>query len=158
MNEGHVRVGGRKMEIGRLRSLVSLAAGVDIGAGLAIGVVSAAPNGSAPELVRLPRSPRLASGRVTEVEGSTLTIAVPTPPVTPSSASTESPPIQTRIVRVLPQTRSPGQRPRTGDFVLAVGQPEADGSLTARAVTVRRPGQTLRRQAALTTTRAPGAA
>ena len=206
MNEGQVQVGGRTMEIGRLRSLVSLLAGLLLGAGLALGVVSAAPNGSAPELTGFPQTPRaplgpgapgaavrrplhqlllprltgqaqraglpgrFAAGRVTEVDttAGTVTIVVPntaiavpsaTPPPggTPGGADVASA-LQTRVIRVGPQTRLPQQRPRPGDFVLAVGRPERDGSLTARSIAVRRPGQVLRRQAALTTTRAPAPA
>ena len=191
MNEGQVKVGSRTIEIGRLRSLVSLLAGLLLGAGLAIGVVSAAPNGSAPELVGLPQTPRapqappgpairrplhqqllqrlagqplraggqgrFAAGRVTEVDttAGTLTIVVPNAAV---ALPTATPPpggvpaggdvaasLQTRVIRVVPQTRLPQQRPRPGDFVLAVGRPERDGSLTARSIAVRRPGQALRR-------------
>ncbi|HET7767185.1 MAG TPA: hypothetical protein VFN74_00335 [Chloroflexota bacterium] len=193
MNEGQVQVGSRTMEIGRLRSLVSLLAGLLLGAGLAIGVVSAAPNGSAPELTGLPQTPRapqgqaaprpairrplhqlllhrvvgqaqrasgqarFAAGRVTEVDNSaaTLTIVMPNAPAALPSATPPPgavPPggevaasLQTRVIRVIPQTRLPQQRPRPGDFVLAVGRPERDGSLTARSIAVRRPGQVLRR-------------
>jgi hypothetical protein len=194
------------MEIGRLRSLVSLLAGLLLGAGLAIGVVSAAPNGSAPELTGLPQTPRsplgqtvpgaairrplhqlllqrlvgqaqrgagqgrFAAGRVTEVDATagTVTIALPSSAIalpnatappgggTPSGGDVASA-LQTRVIRVVPQTRLP-QRPRPGDFVLAVGKPERDGSLTARSIAVRRLGQLLRRQAAPATTRAPSPA
>ena len=44
-------------------------------------------------------------------------------------------------VRVTPQTRLPLRRPRAGDGVLVVGQPEADGSWVARAVLLRRAGR-----------------
>ena len=162
MNEGLVRIGGRTIEIGRLRSFVSLAAGLALGVGLAAGVVSAAPGGPTPELnavtQALRSTGRFAAGRVTEVGESTLTLAVPTPPAAaapPAGGTAESPPIQTRVVRLLPQTRLPSPRPRPGDFVLVVGQPEPDGTLSARALTIRRPGQSLRRQAAVTTTRIP---
>lgn len=194
MNEGQVRVGSRTFEIGRLRSWVSLVAGLALGAGLAIGVVSAAPHGSSPELTGLPATPRapqagdaprapirrplhqlllqraagqaqrtnsqgrFVAGRITEIDGNTVTVALPTAVAGPSAGATDAAAIQTRVVRILPQTRAPAQRPRTGDFLLAVGRPEADGSLSARAVAVRRPGQLLRRQAAPTTTVAPGRA
>ena len=191
MNEGQVRVGSRTVEVGRLRSLVSLAAGLALGAGLAVGVVSSAPSGPAPELTGLPQMPRgpqpqaapraairrplhqlllqgvagqaqrtgsqgrFAAGRVTEVDAAanTVTIDIPTgarsvgaPAATPggSAPAAEMPAIQTRVIRFLPQTRVPGQRPRPGDFILAVGRPERDGSLAARAVAVRRPGPSRR--------------
>ena len=197
MNEGQVRVGSRTLEIGRLRSWVSLGAGIALGAGLAIGVVSAAPNGSGSELAGLPQTPRpsqaqsavrvprplhqmllqrisgqeqrlalpgrFAAGRVTEVDsaGGTVTVALVSYIVLPSSplgspSGEVAPP--TRVIRVVPQTRVAQQRPRTGDFVLAVGRPERDGSLTARSLAVRRPGQIVRRQAALTTRPAPARA
>ncbi|MGI8423886.1 MAG: hypothetical protein ACR2NO_07215 [Chloroflexota bacterium] len=173
MNEGQVHVAGRTLEIGRLRSLVSLAGGLALGCGLAVGVASAAPGGGPPDITGLPaaqRAPqtspaarpaarpplhqllfsrtvgdaqrgqrigRIAAGRVTEIDGNAVTIAVAGG--------------QTRVVRVLPQTKAPAQPTRSGDLLVAIGRPEPDGSLTARAVTVRRPGQLSRRQAATTT-------
>jgi hypothetical protein len=101
---------------------------------------------------------RFAAGRITEVDATanTITIAIPTPAQPPTATpapgsgqaagdASDSPAIQTRVIRVAPQTRLPVQRPRPGDFILAVGRPERDGSLTARAIGVRRPGQLLRR-------------
>jgi hypothetical protein len=44
-------------------------------------------------------------------------------------------------VRVTPQTRLPQRRPRVGDGVLVVGQPQADGTWVARAVLLRRAGR-----------------
>jgi hypothetical protein len=160
VNEGLVRIGNRSVEIGRLRSAISLAAGLALGAGLAIGVVSAGPSGTAGALTNLPtrldKSGRFLAGRVTEAADNTVTIALPTAAAATAVASTgpgggspappsETPTIQTRVIRVLPQTRGPAQRLRPGDFILAIGQPESDGSLTARAVALRRPGQAPRR-------------
>ena len=160
MNEGLVRVGSRLIEIGRLRSAVSLAGGLAVGAGIAIGVASSVPTGSLSAIANLPArvdaTGRFASGRVTEVNGAEVKLALPrapsaaptttsSPTTADSSAVADPPPVRTRVVRLQPGTRLPAQPPRPGDSILAIGRPEPDGSMTASAVTLRRPGQLQRR-------------